>query len=168
MATSTNWPCPVRSRCARTSAIRTPPFRPFRLSSSPQRQPGSRAAVRRGRHGVDRHAARGLNPQPIPHFPRVHRLEGQESLHALLADSNAVAVCCQWTPETTGLIGREAFAAMKPSALLVNIAPGEVVDEEALIAALAAGTLRGVALDVYVEEFEREPDREPPSDAPPT
>ena len=44
-------------------------------------------------------------------------------------------------------------------AILVNVARGEIIDEEALIAALAAGKLRGVALDVYVGEFEREPDR---------
>jgi len=87
------------------------------------------------------------------------RLESPERLHALLGESDAVVVCCQWTPETTKLIGREAFAAMKPGATLVNVARGEIIDEEALIATLAAGTLRGVALDVYVGEFEHEPDR---------
>ena len=87
------------------------------------------------------------------------RLESPERLHALLGESDGVAVCCQWTPETTKLIGREAFAAMKPGAILVNVARGEIIDEEALIAALAAGKLRGVALDVYVGEFEHEPDR---------
>jgi glyoxylate/hydroxypyruvate reductase len=87
------------------------------------------------------------------------RLDGPERLHALLGESDAVVVCCQWTPETTKLIGREAFAAMKPGAILVNVARGEIIDEEALIAALAANTLRGVALDVYLGEFEHEPDR---------
>jgi phosphoglycerate dehydrogenase-like enzyme len=87
------------------------------------------------------------------------RLEGPERLHALLAESDGVVVCCQWTQETTKLIGPEAFAAMKPGAILVNVARGEIIDEEALIAALAAGRLRGVALDVYVGEFEHEPDR---------
>src|SRR6266481_3744261 len=87
------------------------------------------------------------------------RLERPERLHALLAESDGVVVCCQWTPETTKLIGREAFAAMKPGAILVNVARGEIIDEEALIAALAAGKLRGAALDVYVGEFEHEPDR---------
>jgi phosphoglycerate dehydrogenase-like enzyme len=87
------------------------------------------------------------------------RLESPERLHALLEESDGVVVCCQWTPETTKLIGWEAFAAMKPGAILVNVARGEIIDEEALIAALAAGKLRGVALDVYVGEFEHEPDR---------
>jgi phosphoglycerate dehydrogenase-like enzyme len=91
--------------------------------------------------------------------PGFDRLEGPERLHAFLAESDAVVVCCQWTPETTRLIGAEAFAAMRPGAILVNVARGEIIDEAALIAALAAGRLRGVALDVYVGEFEHEPDR---------
>jgi phosphoglycerate dehydrogenase-like enzyme len=86
------------------------------------------------------------------------RLESPERLYALLEESDGVVVCCQWTPETTKLIGPEAFAAMKRGAILVNVARGEIIDEEALIAALAAGKLRGVALDVYVGEFEHEPD----------
>jgi len=53
-------------------------------------------------------------------------------------------VCCQWTPETTVLIGREALAAMKQDAALVNVARGEIIDENALVAALDGGKLRGV------------------------
>jgi glyoxylate/hydroxypyruvate reductase A len=87
------------------------------------------------------------------------RLEGPERLLDLLGESEFVAVCCQWTPETTGLIGREAFAAMRPGTVLANVARGEIIDEAALLAALEAGTLRGVALDVYVGEFEHAPDR---------
>ena len=86
------------------------------------------------------------------------RLEGPERLHALLGESDFVAVCCQWTPETTGLIGRSAFAAMRPGTVLVNVARGEIIDEEALIAALSSGKLRGVGLDVYLGEFEHAPD----------
>src|SRR2546422_9051131 len=75
------------------------------------------------------------------------RLEGPEHVYTLLGESDFVAVCCQWTPETTRLIGRPAFAAMRPGTVLVNVARGEIIDEEALIAALAVGTLRGVGLD---------------------
>jgi phosphoglycerate dehydrogenase-like enzyme len=46
---------------------------------------------------------------------------------------------------------------MKQDTLLVNVARGEIIDEEALVAALEAGKLRGAALDVYVGEFERTP-----------
>jgi len=72
-------------------------------------------------------------------------LESADRLHALLAESDCVAVCCQWTPETTNLIDREAFAAMKPGAILSNVARGEIIDEEALVVALNQGKLRGSA-----------------------
>lgn len=83
---------------------------------------------------------------------------GADGLYDLLAESDYVAVCCQWTPETEKLIGDEAFAAMKDGAVVLNIARGEIIDEEALIRALAANTLRGAVLDVYVGEFDRPPD----------
>ena len=86
------------------------------------------------------------------------RLEPADALHELLRESELVAVCCPWTQETNHLIGREAFTAMKPGTVLVNISRGEIVDEEALLKALTEGRLRGVALDVYDGEFEREPD----------
>ena len=86
------------------------------------------------------------------------RLESAQALHELLRESEFVAVCCPWTQETTHLIGREAFAAMKPGTVLVNIARGEIIDEEALILALSQGKLRGFATDVYDGEFERPPD----------
>jgi phosphoglycerate dehydrogenase-like enzyme len=89
--------------------------------------------------------------------PGFSRLESTDRLYELLAKSDFVAVCCQWTPETTKLIGTQAFAAMKPGAVLVNVARGEIIDEEALRAALKADRLRGVALDVYVGEFEHAP-----------
>ena len=87
------------------------------------------------------------------------RLESADRLLALLTESDCVAVCCQWTPETTKLIGPEAFAAMKSGTILVNVARGEIIDENALVVALEQGKLRGVGLDVYVGEFEREPGR---------
>jgi phosphoglycerate dehydrogenase-like enzyme len=86
------------------------------------------------------------------------RMEPADGLHDLLRESEFVAVCCPWTRETTHLIGRAAFTAMKPGTVLVNIARGEIIDEDALRLALAQGKLRGVALDVYDGEFERPPD----------
>jgi len=94
---------------------------------------------------------------PLP--PGFTRIESANKLFELLAESDCIAVCCQWTRETTKLMGHDAFAAMKPGAILVNVARGEIIDEEALIAALAADKLAGVALDVYQGEFEREPGR---------
>ena len=68
-----------------------------------------------------------------------------------------MVICCQWTPETTGLIDAARLAAMKPGAVLVNVARGEIVDEAAVADALGRDHLRGVVLDVYDGEFERLP-----------
>jgi len=82
---------------------------------------------------------------------------GPDELHDLLGQSTFVAVCCQWTPATHGLIGAEALAAMADGTVLVNVARGEIVDEVALVEHL--DRLRGVALDVYVGEFDHLPPR---------
>jgi phosphoglycerate dehydrogenase-like enzyme len=85
------------------------------------------------------------------------QLGGPGDLDRLLPGSDFVVVCCHWTPETTRLFNAERFAAMKAGAVLVNVARGEIVDEEALADALERGHLRGAALDVYVGEFEHTP-----------
>jgi phosphoglycerate dehydrogenase-like enzyme len=82
---------------------------------------------------------------------------GAHDLDRFLAESDFVAVCCQWTQETTNLINADRLALMKPGCVLVNVARGEIVDESALADALEHGHLRGVVLDVYVGEFERLP-----------
>ena len=84
-------------------------------------------------------------------------LAGPEALDGFLAEADAVAICCQWTEATTHLFNAARFAAMKPGGVLVNVARGEIVDEVALEAALVAGRLRGVMLDVYQGEFEHPP-----------
>lgn len=71
----------------------------------------------------------------------------------VLRESDVIVVTVPDTPDTRHMIGREAFARMKPGALLVNVSRGAVVDEEALVEALRSGRLRGAGLDV----FEREP-----------
>ena len=84
-------------------------------------------------------------------------LGGAAALDGYLADSDIVAVCCQWTPETTKLFDRARFAAMKQGSVIVNVARGEIIDEDALAEALARDHLRGAALDVYVGEFDGPP-----------
>ena len=75
------------------------------------------------------------------------------SMDALLETSDVISLHCNLNASSRGLIGREAFARMKPSAILVNTARGAVVDEEALAEALRSRTIRAAGLDV----FEREP-----------
>jgi phosphoglycerate dehydrogenase-like enzyme len=82
---------------------------------------------------------------------------GTDDLDSFLPESDFVVICCQWTPETTNLINAARLAAMKPGAILVNVARGEIVDEAALADALKRGHLRGVVLDVYIGEFEHRP-----------
>jgi phosphoglycerate dehydrogenase-like enzyme len=77
---------------------------------------------------------------------------GNDRLPALLGEADIVALTCPLTPETTNLIDAAALAAMKPSAHLVNVARGRVVDEPALIQALQQGRVAAAALDVTVEE----------------
>ena len=93
---------------------------------------------------------------PLP--PGFSELGPPGDLDRMLAESDFVVICCQWTPETTRLFNADRFAAMRPGSVLVNVARGEIVDEHALVAALQRDRLRGAALDVYVGEFERPPD----------
>jgi len=74
------------------------------------------------------------------------------SLTSLLADADIVSLHVPLTLETRGLIGAEAIAAMRPGAILINTARGELVDEAALAVALASGRVRGAGLDVFAQE----------------
>jgi phosphoglycerate dehydrogenase-like enzyme len=70
----------------------------------------------------------------------------------LLAQSDYVVIAVPSTPATHHLLGHEQLARMKPTAFLVNIARGQIVDEGALTAALTSGRLAGAGLDVFEEE----------------
>jgi D-2-hydroxyacid dehydrogenase (NADP+) len=73
-------------------------------------------------------------------------------LIALLPQADVVVLTCPLTPQTEKLIDARAFAAMKQTAYLINVARGRVVDEPALIAALAENRIAGAGIDCTVEE----------------
>ena len=79
-------------------------------------------------------------------------LHGAEGLDRLLAESDVIVVTAPDTPATHHMIDGAAFARMKPGAILINVARGRIVDEEALIGALRSGRLRGAGLDVFAQE----------------
>ncbi|KJL43443.1 MULTISPECIES: phosphoglycerate dehydrogenase [Microbacterium] len=74
------------------------------------------------------------------------------TLDELLEQSDFVTIHMPKTPETTGMIGAEQFKIMKPTAYVVNVARGGLIDEEALHAALTAGEIAGAGLDVFTSE----------------
>jgi D-2-hydroxyacid dehydrogenase (NADP+) len=76
----------------------------------------------------------------------------QGRLGEVLPLADFVALTCPLTPQTEGLINAAAFAAMKPSAFLINVSRGKVVDEPALLDALSQGRIAGAGLDCTVEE----------------
>jgi len=70
----------------------------------------------------------------------------------LLHESDYVVVALPLTPESRGLIGEAQLRAMKPSAVIVNIGRGAIIDEQTLVQALKDGTIAGAALDVFQQE----------------
>src|SRR5262252_849944 len=78
-----------------------------------------------------------LHPQPGELPPGFSELSAADDLDRFLPQSDFVVICCQWTPETNRLFNTDRFALMKAGSVLVNVARGEFVDEEALAAALA-------------------------------
>jgi glyoxylate reductase len=96
------------------------------------------------------------------HYHNRHRLpaeiEGEleatwwDNLDAMLARVDIITINCPHTPETHHLIGAKQFALMQRQAYIINAARGEIVDENALCEALAAGKIAGAGLDVFENE----------------
>jgi D-3-phosphoglycerate dehydrogenase len=82
--------------------------------------------------------------RPVPGV-EVHPTDEMDSL---LGDADYVAICAALTDETRGLIGAPQFAAMKPTAWLVNVARGGLVVTDDLVRALRDGEIAGAAIDV--------------------
>ena len=76
-------------------------------------------------------------------------VRGLDALEAVLAEADYVVLACALTPETTGLIGASALAAMKRHAVIINVARGPVIDEAALYDALARRRIGGAVIDTW-------------------
>lgn len=106
---------------------------------------------------VARRAVGGFGMRVIgydPHPPAADELAGLgitlcPTLEALLMEADVVSLHCPSTAESRGLINAARVALMKPGSYLVNTARGDVVDDDAVIAALVSGHLAGAALDVF-------------------
>jgi phosphoglycerate dehydrogenase-like enzyme len=83
---------------------------------------------------------------------RIEMVWGASGLDAVYRESDAIVVCAPDTPETRGMIDADALERMQLGAVLVNVARGRLVDEDALIAALREGRIRGAGLDVFSRE----------------
>jgi len=95
--------------------------------------------------GVRRDSARSVPPFMRSVLPPSH-------LHDALASADAIVLAAPQTDDTRALIGREELAVMKPTAVLVNIARGRLVDDDALVEALEAGRIGGAGLDAFRRE----------------
>ena len=82
----------------------------------------------------------------------VEQVFARERLHDALAISDAVAICTSGDETSHHMFGAAEFAAMKPNAVIVNVARGSIIDEVALAAALKAGRIGGAGLDVAETE----------------
>src|SRR5205823_1479429 len=80
-----------------------------------------------------------VDEMPVPGSDGVAEVWPTARLHDLLGSSDVVAVCCPLTEATTGLFDDDAFAAIRPGAILVNVTRGEIVDGDALVRALESG-----------------------------
>jgi phosphoglycerate dehydrogenase-like enzyme len=94
--------------------------------------------------GIRRDPAQGANGADSIH--------GMAELVTLVPQADFVVLTCALTPETTGLMGAAAFAAMKPSSVFVNVARGKVADEAALIRTMQDGRIWAAGIDVTADE----------------
>ena len=89
------------------------------------------------------------HPQPLPGFERV---VGADEWRSLLPEADYVVIATPLTPETQGMIDAATLRSMRPSAYLINVARGAVVDEAALLTAVDEGWIAGAGLDTFCTE----------------
>ena len=98
------------------------------------------------------HIASAMGMTVLAHSRRPQTIDAPAEptdLSSLLASSDLVVLACPHTPQTHHLINAQALQRMKPSALLINVARGPVIDTEALVHALNTGQIAGGAFDVH-------------------
>jgi lactate dehydrogenase-like 2-hydroxyacid dehydrogenase len=117
----------------------------------------ARAVARRAHHGFGMKVIFHDPYPPSASEAAALGAEQKDALEQVLEESDFVSLHCPATPETRHLMNRERLARMRRSAFLINTARGDIVDEAALVEALADGTIAGAGLDVY----EREPQVSP-------
>lgn len=110
---------------------------------------------------VARRAHLGFGMRVLGYSPRASSpalgelgIESCDSLEQLLSAVDIVSLHCPSTPETRGMINAARLALMTPGSFLINTARGDIVVDDALVAALDSGHLAGVGLDVYRAEPE--------------
>jgi phosphoglycerate dehydrogenase-like enzyme len=96
---------------------------------------------------VKRHVSSSLAADPL-----VDQIYGPERRIEMLSRCDYVAVAAPLTAETRGMIGEPEIAAMKSTAVVINVGRGPVIEEQALVRALSNGRIKGAALDVFNEE----------------
>ena len=108
---------------------------------------------------VGHHATRGFDMRGIYYdvkrneaFEKELNAEFRATVEDVLKEADVVSVHAPLLPSTRHLVNRERLACMKKTAYLVNSSRGPVIDEEALVAALKNGIIRGAALDVFENE----------------
>jgi len=94
----------------------------------------------------------GYDPFVSDEQMRNHGIEKLDSLDQLLRESDFVSLHATLTPESRHLIGEHELAQMRSTAFLINVSRGELVDEQALVAALTEGRIAGAGLDTYGQE----------------
>jgi phosphoglycerate dehydrogenase-like enzyme len=83
---------------------------------------------------------------------RADAVYGPDQLHDVLREADWVVLALPLTKETEGIIGADEISQMKPTAWLVNVGRGRLVDDDALVAALESGRIGGACLDVFTRE----------------
>ena len=107
-------------------------------------------AMQRGTHRRDAGFVLPGIGDPEGTLPERYYAPGE--LHTMLAECDVVVIAAPLTAQTRGMFDEAAFKAMKSNAFLVNIARGDICDEQALLRALREQTIAGAALDVFHEE----------------